>query len=124
MQQRAASVVSIVDDDASIRRSVRNLLLSLGFQVETFASAEDFLGSAQQGQTGCLVLDLRMPGMSGLELVAHLVDTKQHIPIVILTSHGDEEAREGALRAGVVAFLRKPFRSDELVSAVKRAMGG
>jgi Response regulator len=122
MPERDASVVSIVDDDGSIRRSVRNLLVSLGFQVETFDSAEDFLHSAERQRVGCLVLDLRMPGMSGLELLTHLADTDPDIPIVILTSHGDVEARESALRAGVVAFIRKPFVSDELVSAIERAM--
>jgi two-component system response regulator FixJ len=123
MEERDERVVSIVDDDASIRRSVRNLLLSLGFRAESFASAAAFLQSARREDTGCLVLDLRMPGMDGLDLLAQLAAAGERIPAVILTAHGDAEAREQALQAGVVAFLGKPFRSAALVEAVKSALG-
>lgn len=122
MAEHGVRVVSIVDDDGSIRRSVSNLFLSLGFQAESFASAEAFLRSAHRDNTGCLVLDLRMPGMSGLDLLVHLTETTRHIPAVILTAHGDDEARQRALQAGAVAFLRKPFRNDDLIEAVKSAM--
>jgi len=115
-------VVSIVDDDASLRRSVRNLLLSVGFRVETFASAEEFLRSAQRDNTGCLVLDLRMTGMNGLDLLRHVAATGSRVPVVILTAHGEEEARQQALEAGAVAFLRKPFQGDALLDAVQTAM--
>jgi FixJ family two-component response regulator len=122
MEGRGQSVVSIVDDDASIRRSVGNLLLSLGFRVESFASAVAFLQSAHRENTGCLVLDLRMPGMDGYDLLAHLAHTGQRIPTVILTAHGDDDARERTMQAGAVAFLGKPFRSDALIEAVKSAL--
>jgi len=122
MGDRDRSVVSIVDDDASLRRSVRNLLLSVGFRVETFASAEEFLRSAQRDNTGCLVLDLRMTGMNGLDLLRHVAATGSRVPVVILTAHGEEEARQQALEAGAVAFLRKPFQGDALLDAVQTAM--
>src|SRR5256714_7019316 len=102
-------IVSVVDDDESLRRSLRNLLGSVGFRVETFASAEAFLQSTHREHTGCLVLDLRMPGMDGVDLLRHLADTRSRIPAVILTAHGDDEARRRALQAGAIAFLVKPF---------------
>jgi FixJ family two-component response regulator len=115
-------VVSIVDDDESLRRSVRNLLTSVGFHVETFESAEAFLRSAERGQTGCVVLDLRMPGMSGLDLLGHLAATGSRIPVIILTAHGDDEARRRTLEAGAVAYLGKPFHGEALLSAVRNAL--
>ena len=122
MGQHDTRVVSIVDDDASLRRSLRNLLTSVGFRVETFASADDFLGSVQRETTACLVLDLRMAGMNGLDLLRHLAVTDSRIPVVILTAHGDDEARQRALEAGAVAFLGKPFRADDLLGAVRTAL--
>jgi FixJ family two-component response regulator len=117
-------LVSIVDDDESLRRSVRNLLTSVGFRVETFASAEAFLESAHRGNTGCVVLDLRMPGMSGLDLLRHLAATGPRIPVIILTAHSDDEACRRALQAGAVAFLGKPFHGEALLGAVRRALDG
>jgi FixJ family two-component response regulator len=122
MEERDERLVAIVDDDASIRRSVTNLLQSLGLRVVSFSSAEAFLQSAHLAKTGCVVLDLRMPGMQGLELLAHLANAGQRIPAVILTAHGDDEARARALQAGAIAYLRKPFGSDALTEAVKSAM--
>jgi FixJ family two-component response regulator len=115
-------LVSIVDDDESLRRSVKNLLTSVGFQVETFASAEAFLQSAHRADTRCVVLDLRMPGMSGLDLLVHLAATGSPIPVVILTAHSDDEARRRTLQAGAVAFLGKPFRGEALLGAVRMAL--
>ena len=115
-------LVSIVDDDESLRRSVRNLLTSVGFQVETFVSAEAFLESIHRENTGCLVADLQMPGMSGLELLTHLAATRSRIPTVILTAYGDSEARRRCLDAGAIAFLGKPFRADALFEAVRSAL--
>ncbi len=115
-------LVSIVDDDESLRRSVKNLLTSVGFQVETFASAEAFLQSAHRADTRCVVLDLRMPGMSGLDLLLHLAADGSPIPVVILTAHSDDEARRRMLQAGAVAFLGKPFHGEALVGAVRRAL--
>ena len=115
-------LVSIVDDDDSLRRSLRNLLMSVGFRVETFATAEDFLHSAHRGDTACLVLDLRMPGMSGLDLLLHLAATGRRIPAIILTAHSDDETRRRTLQAGAVAFLGKPFQGEALLGAVREAL--
>ena len=122
MDERDRPVVSVVDDDESLRRSLRNLLRSVGFGVETFSSAEEFLRSAQRGSTGCLVLDLRMSGMSGLDLLRQLAVEDSQIPVVILTAHGDVETRRRSLQAGAVAFLDKPFRSDALLDAIRAAL--
>ena len=122
MSECNGPVVSIVDDDASLRRSVGNLLSSVGFRVETFASAEEFLSSIHRENIGCLVLDLRMAGMSGLDLLRHLAAAGSPIPVVILTGHGDDEARERSLHAGAVAFLKKPFQGDALLDAVRTAL--
>ena len=115
-------VISVVDDDESLRRSLSNLLRSVGFGVETFASAEEFLRSAQPENTGCLVLDLQMTGMSGLDLLRQLAVRDSRIRVVILTAHGDEETRRRSLQAGAVAFLDKPFHSDALLDAVRAAV--
>ena len=115
-------VISVVDDDESLRRSLSNLLRSVGFGVETFASAEEFLRSAQRENTGCLVLDLQMTGMSGLDLLRQLAVRDSRIRVVILTAHGDEETRRRSLQAGAVAFLDKPFHSDALLDAVRAAL--
>src|SRR6266436_745526 len=123
MVEDGRRVVCVVDDDASLRRSLRNLLMSVGFRVETFQSAEAFLDSVHRENTGCLVLDLRMTGMNGLDLLRHLAATGSRIPVIILTAHGDEEARRRSLEAGAVAFLGKPFRGDALLDAVKTALG-
>jgi two-component system response regulator FixJ len=117
-----ARVISVVDDDESLRRSLQNFLRSVGFRVETFSSAEDFLRSALRENTGCLVLDVRMIGMSGLDLLRHLAVANVHIPAVILTAHGDEEMRQRCLAAGAVAFLDKPFRGHALLDAVQTAL--
>ncbi len=122
MNESDTRTVSIVDDDASLRRSLRNLLGSVGLRVETFASAEAFLQSTHQDQTGCLVLDLRMPGMSGFDLLRHLSSTGSRIPVVILTAHGDDEVRHRTLQAGAVAFLSKPFNGNALLDAVRTAL--
>jgi FixJ family two-component response regulator len=122
MGDHTSPIVSVVDDDESLRRSLRNLLGSVGFRVETFASAEAFLQSVHRNQTGCLVLDLRMPGMNGFDLLRHLSGMGLRIPAVILTAHGADEARQRALQAGAVAFLSKPFNGNALLEAVRTAV--
>ena len=122
MDRHDGSVVYIVDDDASLRRSLRNLLRSVGFRVEMFESAEAFLEANHRLATGCLVLDLRMPGMGGLELLSHLKAVHSSHPVIVLTGHGNDDARQQCLRAGAIAFLEKPFASDDLVAAVARGM--
>jgi FixJ family two-component response regulator len=118
----AKCLISIVDDDQSVRESLASLLRSVGFEVCSFASAQDFLASGRPPASGCLLLDVRMPGMSGLELQQHLAATDVRVPIVFLTAHGDEEARARALRAGAVDFLTKPFSENALLDAVRAAL--
>jgi FixJ family two-component response regulator len=116
-------LVSIVDDDESVRESLRGLIRSIGLRVETFASAEAFSGSEQVGKTDCLILDVRMPGMSGLELQRELAAGERDIPIIFITAHGsDESVRARALRDGAVAYLSKPFSEDALLAAVGAAL--
>jgi FixJ family two-component response regulator len=117
-----AALISIVDDDDSLRNSLYNLLRSVGFGVQGFPSAEAFLNSNQPGDTACLILDVRMPGMSGLDLQRQLVADNSRIPIIFITSHADDDARARALEAGAVAFLYKPFREEALLKAIDSAL--
>jgi FixJ family two-component response regulator len=112
------SLIAVVDDDDSIRESLRHLLRSLGFTVEVFASGEKFLQSNHLRNTECLILDVRMPGMSGLELQRHLAAIQAAIPIIFITAHGDDEMRSRALRAGAVDYLPKPFSEEALLAAI------
>jgi len=116
------SIVMIVDDDNSIRRAVRRLMKSFGFAVETFASAEEFLGSDRLEKTSCLILDVHMPGMNGLELQERLVASNSEIPIIFITAFTDERARLQALKAGAVGYLAKPFADDELLNCIHTAL--
>jgi FixJ family two-component response regulator len=116
------SSICLVDDDASLRDSVSNLLNSVGFQVVVFESAETFLASGVLGRTGCLVLDLRLQGMNGLDLMSHLISVAQAVPTIVLTGHGDEVVRRQALSLGATAFLTKPFGARELIAAVRLAV--
>jgi len=122
LPNQGGRVVSIVDDDASLRRSLQNLLRSEGFQVEAFESAEAFLASGARESTACLVLDLRMPGMGGLDLLSHLAATRSRVPVIVLTAHGDDDARRQSLEAGAIAFLVKPFQSAALLDAIRSAL--
>jgi FixJ family two-component response regulator len=122
MGQPERPVIGIVDDDASLRRSLGNLLMSIGFRVETFESAEAFLESAERDRIGCVVLDVRMAGMSGLELLRHLGGCGSRIPVIMLTAQGDDDTRRRSLEAGVVAFLEKPVRTEALLDAVRTAL--
>ncbi len=116
-------LVSVVDDDESVRESLRGLIRSIGLGVQTFASAEDFSRSEHLEKTDCLILDVRMPGMSGLELQRHLAARKRDIPIIFITAHGsDDGERARALGDGAVAYLIKPFSEDALLEAVDAAL--
>jgi FixJ family two-component response regulator len=117
-------LVSIVDDDISVRRSTRRLLLCSGWQAEAFASAEDFLASERVGETACVVLDVSMPGMDGLELQRRLVETGRTIPIVFLSARASEQEERRALRAGAACFLRKPVSKENLLQAIRSAIAG
>jgi FixJ family two-component response regulator len=116
-------LVAIVDDDESMRNAVQGLLKAAGFPAQAFASAEEFLKSGLQHNTGCLIADIRMPGMSGLELQAQLNAERCKIPIIFITAHGDAKMRMQALRAGAVEFLAKPFADEVLLEDVRAALG-
>jgi FixJ family two-component response regulator len=117
-----AHMVAIVDDEESVRKALQRLLGAAGLNVNSYASAEDFLKSEQLDATGCLVADIRMPGMSGLDLLAEL--NRKHIPIptILITAHGDENLRMQAMRAGAVKFLPKPVDGATLVASVQAAL--
>jgi FixJ family two-component response regulator len=115
-------MISIVDDDESVREALESLLKSVGYRAEVFASAQEFLRLGQHQDSRCLILDVRMPGLSGLELQRQLVSSGPSIPIIFITAHGDEAARAQALGAGAVAFLRKPFTEEALLKAVDAAL--
>jgi len=115
-------MVAVVEDDESYRAALQRLLKSAGLSVLAFASAEDFLNSGQQRETGCLIADIRMPGMSGLDLQARLNAEQCPIPIIFITAHGDEQMRLQAMRGGAVKFLAKPFDGTILLEAVRVAL--
>ena len=119
---RDRSHISVVDDDASVREALANLISSVGYEVELYASAEEFLASTDVSMAACLVLDLRMPGMDGLELLRRLAAEGHAPPVIVITAHGDDEARAESLAAGAVAFLNKPFKEETLLSAIDSAL--
>jgi FixJ family two-component response regulator len=120
--QEKNKVIAIVDDDDLMRNAVQGLLKSVGLPAKAFASAEEFLQSGQQHQTACLIADIRMPGMSGLELQAKLNAERCKIPTIFITAHGDAKMRLQALRAGAVEFLAKPFDDEVLLGNVRAAL--
>jgi len=115
-------MVAIVDDDDLMRSALQGLMKSVGLPAQAFASAEAFLKSGQQRQARCLIADIRMPGMSGLELQAQLNAERCKIPIIFITAHGDEKMRMQALRAGAVEFMSKPFDDEALLESVRAAL--
>jgi len=116
-----SSIVYIVDDDPSIRKYLRRLVSLSGLQSETFASAEEFLHSVRPGSPGCLVLDIMMPGLSGLDLQRELSEAGLYMPIIFITGHGDIPMSVQAMKAGAVSFLTKPLRNQELLDAIQEA---
>jgi len=119
--ENESRIVSIVDDDESIREALQGLMKAAGIPALVFASAEEFLDSGQQSRTGCLIADIRMPGMSGLQLQSKLNSGHHRIPIIFITAHGDENVRIEAVRAGAVEFLTKPFDKVVLLDSVRAA---
>jgi FixJ family two-component response regulator len=115
-------LVAIVDDDELIRNALDGLLKAAGFPAVAFASAEDFLNSGQQEHAACVIADIRMPGMSGLDLQSRLNEGHYRIPIIFITAQGDEKMRLQALRAGAVEFLTKPFDDEVLLDSVRAAL--
>lgn len=120
--QGKTKIVAIVDDDASVRRALQSLMREVGLPSRAFASAEEFLNSGQQHETACLITDIRMPGMSGLDLQARLNSERCRIPTIFITAHGDINMRMQAMRAGAVEFLAKPFNDDVLLEHVRAAL--
>ena len=117
-----APVVFIVDDDASVRRSIEDLLSSVALRCESFATPQEFLDSKRADCAGCLVLDVRLPGMSGLDFQRALGEAGVSLPIVFITGHGDIPMSVKAIKSGAVEFLIKPFRSQELLDAIQQAL--
>jgi len=120
--QSTTKLVAIVDDDDLMRSALQGMLKSVGLPSQAFASAEEFLKSGQQKQTTCLIADIRMPGISGLELQAKLNAECCRIPTIFITAHGDTKMRMQALRAGAVEFLSKPFDDEALLGSIRAAL--
>jgi len=116
------SIVFVVDDDPSVQRAIKRLIGSVGLQVELFGSPQDFLARKHPAVPSCLVLDIRLPGMSGLDFQRQLADANLHIPIVFVTAHGDIPMTVRAMKAGAVEFLTKPFRDQDLLDAIQLAL--
>jgi FixJ family two-component response regulator len=118
----ADAVVFVIDDDASVRQSLENLIRSVGLPVETFGSAQEFLRSTRPDVPSCLVLDVRLPGLSGLDLQRRMADAGTDIPIIFVTGHGDIPMTVRAMKAGAVEFLTKPFSDQDLLDAIQQAL--
>jgi FixJ family two-component response regulator len=121
--QKQAKLVAIVDDDSSVRTALLGLMKAAGFPAQAFASAEEFLQSGEESRIGCLVADIRMPGMSGLELQARLKARSAGIAVIFITAHGDPDTRRRALSSGAVRFFQKPFDDEELLNCIRAATG-
>ena len=122
--EHSPQLVAIVDDDQSVQNALKDLMESAGLSARCFGSAEEFLESDQRNQTACLIADIRMPGMSGLELQAKLKAEGSRIPIIFITAHGDAKMKMQAMKAGAVAFLSKPFDNEVLLEKVRAALRG
>jgi FixJ family two-component response regulator len=120
--QVKSKFIAVLDDDDSVRSALQGLLKAVGLPAQAFASAEEILKSSQLQQIACLIADIRMPGMSGLELQAKLNAERCRIPIIFITAHGDAKMRMQALRAGAVEFLAKPFDDEALLESVRAAL--
>ena len=117
-------LIAVVDVDSSLRESTQLLLRSAGYRAEVFASAREFLDSPRIDETACLMLDVRMPGMDGLELQRFLNEAQRQIPIIFITAHATDNAEQRARKAGAVDFLRKPVNDEKLLSAIQTALKG
>jgi FixJ family two-component response regulator len=115
-------IIAIVDDDEPLREALGSVLKAAGFMTKTFASAEEFLSSAGWQSTACLILDVRLPGMSGVELQKRMGEAKSQVAIIFVTAHGDASLRESVIRAGAAGFLNKPVRSEALLKEIHGAL--
>jgi FixJ family two-component response regulator len=121
--RQPAPAIAVIDDDSSVRRALQRLLRSAGFAVETFATAREFLDAGRLSQTACLVLDVHLPGMTGLQLQEHLAISGARVPIVFITARYEGPMHERASKAGAVGYLRKPFDQETLIGAIGKAIG-
>jgi FixJ family two-component response regulator len=119
MRAEPDAIVFVVDDDETVRKSLGSLIRSAGLRVETFASAQEFLAGPRADAPSCLVLDVKLPGLSGLELRRRLTDGRCEIPVIFITAHGNEAARAQALQDGAVEYLFKPFSEEALLDAIR-----
>jgi len=117
-----ASIVFVIDDDPSVRRAIKRLVESVGLHVELFGSAAEFMNSSHPGIVSCLVLDIRLPGISGLDFQRQLAEADIHIPVIFITAHGDIPMTVRAMKSGAVEFLTKPFRDQDLLDAIQLAL--
>ena len=117
-----ASLISVVEDDRFFRESMRRLMRSLGYSVEAFPTAADFLASTRLAETACLIADVHMPGMTGLELHRRLIEAGHAIPAILVTAYPDEDVKARALKDGVVCYLRKPVDQEQLLRCVRAAL--
>ena len=115
-------LIAIVDDDEPLREALGSVLKAAGFVIDTFASAEAFLDSPRRSNTSCLILDVRLPGMSGIELQRRLLDANCTVPVIFVTAHGDASLRDLVMKAGAAGFLNKPVRSDTLLKEIHAAL--
>ena len=122
MTQASAATVFVIDDDAAVRESIQGLLKSVGLRCETFATAQEFLLSKQRNRPSCLVLDVRLPGVSGLDFQHELAEAGVQIPIIFITGYGDIPMTVKAMKSGAVEFLTKPFRDQDLLDAIHQAL--
>ena len=119
---KAIPIISIVDDDEALREAMECFVQSLGYNVSTFGSAEEFLNSGQVDDTSCLITDVQMPGLSGVELQDRLIARGHRIPIIFITAYSDENVRTRAMKAGALAFLTKPVNADNLLGYLEKAL--
>ena len=119
---KSTTLISVVDDDESMREALRGLMKSVGYTAEAFASAEEFLSSPQVPLTSCLIADVQMPGMTGLELHHHLLASGTTIPTILITAYPDESTRERALENGVLCYLSKPFNENDLLACIHSSL--
>ena len=119
---KSSSLVYLIDDDESVRKSLERLLRISEYRVETFSSADEFLETCSMAEYGCVVLDLRMPGLSGERLQDRLLTMEEALPIVVITGHGDLQIMASMMKKGAVAFLTKPFDDHELLDAIEAAL--
>ncbi len=122
-QSTKIAIIAIVEDDDPLRDALESILRAAGFLVDKFSSAESFLESADRQKTSCLVLDIRLPGMSGIELQQRVREANSALPIIFVTAHGDASIRDTVMRAGAAGFLTKPVRSETLLASIRTAMG-